>query len=140
MPNTSGAWAGSSRLAAVRLILTEGLGVGSRVRAAPASPGLVSRRAQHAQAPKDAVAVARLRAAGFIPLGVTNVSELCMWYESNNRVYGRTRNPYHLHRIVGGSSGGEGSIIGAGASPCGLGSDIGARATPQHMQTTRASA
>jgi fatty acid amide hydrolase 2 len=71
------------------------------------------------------VAVGRLRAAGAIPLGVTNTSELCMWMESNNRVYGRTNNPYDLGRTAGGSSGGEGSIIGAGGSPFGLGSDIG---------------
>jgi fatty acid amide hydrolase 2 len=48
-----------------------------------------------------------------------------MWYESNNRVYGRTNNPYDPSRIVGGSSGGEGAIIGAGGSPFGLGSDVG---------------
>jgi fatty acid amide hydrolase 2 len=48
-----------------------------------------------------------------------------MWMETNNRVYGRTNNPYDPSRIVGGSSGGEGAIIGAGASPFGVGSDIG---------------
>jgi len=87
--------------------------------------GLISRSAAYAKAGYDALAVQRLRSAGFIVLGVTNVSELCMWYESNNKVHGRTNNPYNLHHMVGGSSGGEGSIIGAGASPCGLGSDIG---------------
>ena len=76
-------------------------------------------------AAKDATAVARLRAAGAIPLGVTNTSELCMWMESANTVYGRTNNAYDPTRIVGGSSGGEGAIISAGASPFGLGSDIG---------------
>src|SRR5690606_27779016 len=55
----------------------------------------------------------------------TNVSELCMWMEGNNRVYGRTNNPYDPRRIVGGSSSGEGAIVGAGGSPFGLGSDIG---------------
>ena len=73
----------------------------------------------------DATVVARVREAGAIPLGVTNISELCMWLESNNRVYGRTNNPYDASRIVGGSSGGEGAIVGAGASPFGVGSDIG---------------
>lgn len=63
--------------------------------------------------------------AGFIILGVTNTSELCMWWESNNPVYGRTSNPYDFSRIVGGSSGGEGSIVGACGSPVGLGADIG---------------
>ena len=48
-----------------------------------------------------------------------------MWMETNNRVYGRTNNPYDPERIVGGSSGGEGAIVGAGASPFGIGSDIG---------------
>jgi fatty acid amide hydrolase 2 len=73
----------------------------------------------------DATAVARLRRAGAIPLGVTNVSELCMWMETDNRVYGRTNNPYDPERTVGGSSGGEGAIIAAGGAPFGLGSDIG---------------
>jgi fatty acid amide hydrolase 2 len=89
----------------------------------PNSAGLLARR--HVVAARDATAAARLRAAGAIPLGVTNVSELCMWMESHNRVYGRSRNPYDPSRTVGGSSGGEGGIIGAGASPFGLGSDIG---------------
>jgi fatty acid amide hydrolase 2 len=68
----------------------------------------------------DAATVGRLRRAGAIPIGVTNISELCMWMESSNPVYGRTNNPYDRSRIVGGSSGGEGSIIGSGASPFGL--------------------
>ena len=89
----------------------------------PNSGGLVARK-DH-RAPEDAVTVKRLRAAGAIPLGVTNLSELCMWMESDNQVYGRSNNPYDPARIVGGSSGGEGAIVGAGASPFGLGADIG---------------
>jgi len=89
----------------------------------PHSSGLVARRDVYAI--QDATGAARLRAAGAIPLGVTNVSELCMWMETNNNVYGRTHNPYDLERIVGGSSGGEGAIVGSGASPFGLGSDVG---------------
>ena len=73
----------------------------------------------------DAETVRRLKGAGAIVLGVTNVSELCMWLETNNRVYGRTNNPYNADHIVGGSSGGEGAIVGAGASPFGLGADVG---------------
>jgi len=76
-------------------------------------------------AERDGAAVARLRAAGAIPIGVTNVSELMMWMESYNPVYGRTNNPYDPRRTAGGSSGGEGSIVGSGASPMGLGADIG---------------
>lgn len=87
------------------------------------SSGLVARR-EYVPA-EQAPTVSRFRLAGAIPMGVTNLSELCMWMESNNRVYGRTNNPYDPARIVGGSSGGEGAIIAAGASPFGLGSDIG---------------
>ncbi|HJL30425.1 MAG TPA: amidase, partial [Polyangiaceae bacterium LLY-WYZ-15_(1-7)] len=89
----------------------------------PWTAGLVARKDVRAET--DATAVARLRAAGAIPLGVTNVSELCMWMETHNRLYGRTRNPYDASRIVGGSSGGEGALVGAGATPFGLGSDVG---------------
>lgn len=73
----------------------------------------------------DATAVARMRAAGLIPLAVTNVSELCMWMESNNTIYGRTHNPFALDRTVGGSSGGEAAIVSALGAPLGLGSDVG---------------
>ncbi|MBF0105450.1 MAG: amidase [Deltaproteobacteria bacterium] len=89
----------------------------------PQTGGVVARKNHIAD--HDATAVARLKAAGAIPLGVTNVSEICMWMETNNLVYGRTKNPYNPSRIVGGSSGGEGAIIAAGGSPFGLGSDIG---------------
>ena len=85
--------------------------------------GLVSRR--DFVASEEATAVTRLRKAGAIVMASTNVSELCMWMETSNKVYGRTSNPYDPSRIVGGSSGGEGAIVGAGASPFGLGSDIG---------------
>ena len=57
--------------------------------------------------------------------GMPNTSELCMWMESFNKVYGRSNNPYDVTRTVGGSSGGEGCIVGSGASPFGLGGDVG---------------
>ena len=85
--------------------------------------GMVSRKDYIAT--EEATAVTRLRRAGAIPMATTNVSELGMWMESSNKVYGRTNNPYDTSRIAGGSSGGEGSIVGSGASPFGLGSDIG---------------
>src|ERR1700732_4187287 len=69
----------------------------------------------------DATAVARLRAAGAIILGKTNVPELAGALETDNLVYGRTNNPYDLSRTPGGSSGGESAIIAAGGSPLGLG-------------------
>ncbi|XP_037531630.1 fatty-acid amide hydrolase 2-B [Nematolebias whitei] len=89
----------------------------------PFSAGLVSRRGVVASV--DSPPVALLKRAGAIPLGVTNTSELCMWWESNNHVYGITSNPYDLERIPGGSSGGEGSILGAAGAVIGVGSDIG---------------
>jgi fatty acid amide hydrolase 2 len=89
----------------------------------PQTAGIVARRGRVGAS--DATAVARLRGAGAIPLGVTNLSEGCMWMESDNRVYGRTNNPYDPRCIVGGSSGGEAAIVASGASPFGLGSDVG---------------
>jgi amidase len=76
-------------------------------------------------APDDAVAVARLRGAGAIVLGTTNVAEMLMGYESVNPLHGRTRNPWDPARTPGGSSGGESAAIAAGCSAAGLGSDGG---------------
>ena len=73
----------------------------------------------------DATAVARLRAAGGIILGKTNVPELAGALETDNLVYGRTNNPYDLNRTPGGSSGGEAAIVAACGSPLGLGTDAG---------------
>ena len=89
----------------------------------PNCAGLVARREHRAET--TAPTVQRLIDAGAIPLGLTNVSELTLWVESDNRVYGRTSNPYDSSRAAGGSSGGEGAAVGSGASPFGLGSDIG---------------
>ncbi|XP_013876481.1 fatty-acid amide hydrolase 2-B [Austrofundulus limnaeus] len=89
----------------------------------PFTAGLMSRRGVVASV--DAPPVALLKRAGAVPLGVTNTSELCMWSESHNHLYGITCNPYDLERIPGGSSGGEGSILGAAAAVIGVGSDIG---------------
>ncbi|MCA9608851.1 MAG: amidase [Myxococcales bacterium] len=89
----------------------------------PQTAGLVSRKDRRST--EDAVTVRRLREAGAIPIGVTNVSELLMWVESSNHVYGRSNNPYDPGRIVGGSSGGEGASVGSGIAPFGLGADVG---------------
>ena len=93
------------------------------VEGMPNTAGLVSRR--DVPAPADATSVARLRDAGAIVVGVTNTSELTLWIESINKVYGRTRNAYDARRTAGGSSGGEGAAIGAGFAPIGLGTDFG---------------
>ncbi|MEZ4521857.1 MAG: amidase [Thermomicrobiales bacterium] len=74
---------------------------------------------------EHATVVKRLKAAGGIVLGKTNLPEIGMAGESDNLVYGRTNNPYDLDRTPGGSSGGESAIIAAGGSPLGIGTDIG---------------
>ena len=82
------------------------------------------RRAHHS--PKAyATAVVRLRAAGAIVLGKTNVPEVAGALETDNLVYGRTNNPYDVARTPGGSSGGEAAIIAACGSSFGLGTDAG---------------
>lgn len=69
----------------------------------PNSSGLWARR--NVISSEDAETIKRLKDAGGIPIGLTNCSELCMWWESYNVVYGRTINAYNHSRIVGGSSG-----------------------------------
>ncbi|KAH7970774.1 hypothetical protein HPB49_015444 [Dermacentor silvarum] len=77
------------------------------------------------RAEEDAPSVALLRAAGAIPLALTNVCEMCMWDNALNLVDGRTGNPHDTRRSPGGSSGGEGSLLAAAGSLIGLGTDIG---------------
>ncbi len=89
----------------------------------PHTSGSLSRRGRIADG--SATAVERLLDAGAICLGVTNTSELTLWIESENRVWGRTDNAYDPARTAGGSSGGEGASIGSGFAPIGLGTDIG---------------
>ena len=73
----------------------------------------------------DCEVVARLRNAGGIALGNTNMAEFGASIESDNLIYGRTNNPYDLDRFPGGSSGGESALIAAGGSPIGVGGDSG---------------
>lgn len=82
----------------------------------------------------DATAVARLKAAGAIVLGKTNVAEMAMTYEADNAVFGRTNNPHDLSLTSGGSSGGEAAAISCGLSPVGIGSDLmGSIRVPAHF-------
>jgi Asp-tRNA(Asn)/Glu-tRNA(Gln) amidotransferase A subunit family amidase len=76
-------------------------------------------------AASDAPVVARLRDAGAILVGKTNISELCAHPDSSNLVYGATRNPVDATRSAGGSSGGEGAAVASGMSAFGIGSDYG---------------
>jgi Asp-tRNA(Asn)/Glu-tRNA(Gln) amidotransferase A subunit family amidase len=73
----------------------------------------------------DAPLVSRLKAAGAILLGNTNTPEFLMAYETDNRLTGRTSNPWNLAHSAGGSSGGEAAAIAAGCSAGGVGSDGG---------------
>uniref|UniRef100_J1ZVE3 Glutamyl-tRNA(Gln) amidotransferase subunit A n=1 Tax=Streptomyces auratus AGR0001 TaxID=1160718 RepID=J1ZVE3_9ACTN len=73
---------------------------------------------------RDATSVARLKAAGAIPIGKTNLPEFSYWTESDNLASGRSLNPWDPERTPGGSSGGESAAIAAGLSPLGLGSDV----------------
>ncbi len=72
----------------------------------------------------DATSVARMKAAGAILLGKTNLPEFSYWIESDNLLSGRSNNPWDVTRTPGGSSGGESAAIAAGMSPIGLGTDL----------------
>jgi|SRR5215472_5761413 len=85
---------------------------GSRTRA-----GLIAQQ--------DAVLVQRLKAAGAIVLGNTNVPEMLMAYHTENPLYGRTNSPWDTDRSPGGSSGGDAAAIAAGLCAAGIGSDGG---------------
>jgi amidase len=74
---------------------------------------------------QDAVAVARLRAAGAIIMGKTNLPTFAGDAQSYNDLFGTTNNPWDLARTPGGSSGGSAAVIAAGLSALELGSDIG---------------
>ncbi len=74
---------------------------------------------------EDSVLVERLRKAGVIPIGKTNVSEFGMGSHTYNEVYGTTLNPYALTKSAGGSSGGAGAALAAGLLPLASGSDLG---------------
>lgn len=89
----------------------------------PTTLGLPSRAIHRPE--KNAPLVQRLLDAGAVILGKTNLPQMAMANECENPLYGRTVNPFNPDRSPGGSSGGEGAIIGAFGSPLGLGSDIG---------------
>jgi fatty acid amide hydrolase len=85
--------------------------------------GLPARRNQPAT--RDAVVVQALRQAGAIVLGKTNVPQALLVQESDNELFGVTRNPWNPSRTPGGSSGGEAAALASGQTPLGIGTDIG---------------
>jgi amidase len=78
-----------------------------------------------AVAPIDAPQVERMRAAGAIPIGRTNLPDLGLRFHTDSSLHGLTRNPWHPGVTAGGSSGGEGAALASGMSPLGLGNDVG---------------
>src|SRR5436853_3939458 len=75
---------------------------------------------------EDSTATARLKAAGGILLGKTNVAMLLADYQSNNPIFGRTNNPWNIERTPGGSSGGAAAALAAGMTPFDIGTDLSA--------------
>lgn len=84
----------------------------------------VRARAQ-ALAGEDALLVARVRAAGGVIMGKTNIPPYASEWQANNRLFGRTNNPWDLSRTPGGSTGGGAAAVAAGLTPLEFGSDIG---------------
>ncbi len=80
---------------------------------------------QDVVATEDSVIVERIRRAGAIPIGKTNVPEFGMGSHTYNNVYGLTRNPYDRTKTAGGSSGGAGAALAAGLLPFADGGDLG---------------
>jgi amidase len=74
---------------------------------------------------QDATIVARLKAAGAIVLGKSNMAELAGDYQSTNSLFPRVNNPWNLEYTAGGSSGGSAAAVAAGLSPLDLGNDFG---------------
>lgn len=89
----------------------------------PATCGLEELR--HYRPARDAAAVARLRRAGVVIIGKTNLPAGATDHQSYNTLFGLTRNPWNLERTVGGSSGGSAAALAAGLCALEIGSDIG---------------
>jgi fatty acid amide hydrolase 2 len=85
--------------------------------------GLVCRANEYSD--HDTDVVIQLRNAGAIPIAITNTPELLLWWDAENKLTGRTCNPYDLSRIPGGSTGGCATLVASAASILSVASDIG---------------
>src|SRR5215472_1192762 len=82
----------------------------------------------------DSTVTARLKAAGGILIGKTNVAMMLADYQSNNPIFGRTNNPWNIERTAGGSSGGAAAALAAGMTPFEIGTDLsGSIRIPAHF-------
>jgi amidase len=82
----------------------------------------------------DSTVTARLKAAGGILIGKTNVAMMLADYQSNNPIFGRTNNPWNSERTPGGSSGGAAAALAAGMTPFEIGTDLsGSIRIPAHF-------
>ncbi|MGH8834899.1 MAG: Asp-tRNA(Asn)/Glu-tRNA(Gln) amidotransferase subunit GatA [Actinomycetes bacterium] len=84
-----------------------------------------SRILQGWRPPYDSTVVRRLRAAGVVILGKTNMDEFAMGSSTENSAFGPSRNPWDLERVPGGSSGGSSAAVGSHLAPLGIGTDTG---------------
>jgi len=102
------------------------------VRGLATTIGVPARLAHRAS--EDAVVLALAREQGAVVLGRTNLSQLMLFHESRNPIFGQTSNPWSLRHTPGGSSGGEAAALASGMSPLGVGTDIGGSIrTPCHF-------